>query len=161
MSHLHELFDFVVSAFIIYQDKVLLIHHKQLNSWLPVGGHIELDEDPQQALFREVQEESGLSPENLIVLSDKLDFNSSRTKFLFTPNHLDVHQINPQHKHIGLIYFLTSNTSQIQLAQKEHHDIKWFSNHELSSSKYQVFPEIQMYARKAMQAAQSNMETHT
>jgi 8-oxo-dGTP pyrophosphatase MutT (NUDIX family) len=37
-----------------------LINHKQLNKWLAIGGHIELNEDPDEALFREGKEECGL-----------------------------------------------------------------------------------------------------
>ena len=65
MPHIHELIDFVVDIYIVYKDKVLLIHHKELKKWLPIGGHIELDEDPEEALFREVKEECGLEIEVL------------------------------------------------------------------------------------------------
>jgi len=41
-----------VSVFIVHRDKVLLIYHKYYNEWLPIGGHIELDEDPEEALYR-------------------------------------------------------------------------------------------------------------
>jgi ADP-ribose pyrophosphatase YjhB (NUDIX family) len=68
MPHIHELMDFTVEAFVVYEDRVLLIYHKQLHKWLPLGGHIELDEDPEQALFREIREESGLEVD---ILSQK------------------------------------------------------------------------------------------
>ena len=56
MPHIHDLYDFVVSAFIVHKGKVLLIYHKRYHEWLPIGGHIELDEDPQEALYREIKE---------------------------------------------------------------------------------------------------------
>ena len=49
MAHLHEKIDFTVSLFIVEKGKLLLIHHRKLDRWLPIGGHIELDEDPEQA----------------------------------------------------------------------------------------------------------------
>lgn len=58
--------DWVVAAFVTHptQPRVLLCHHKQLDGWFPVGGHIELDAggdaDPDAALIREVREETGL-----------------------------------------------------------------------------------------------------
>ncbi|MCX6709315.1 MAG: NUDIX domain-containing protein [Candidatus Woesearchaeota archaeon] len=52
--------DLVVSAYIFNQDKVLLIHHKKLNLWLPVGGHIDKDETPDEAILREIKEETPL-----------------------------------------------------------------------------------------------------
>ena len=50
----------VVAAWIFFEDKVLLIHHKKTGRWLPVGGHVEADEDLLSALHREVMEEVGL-----------------------------------------------------------------------------------------------------
>ena len=68
MPHLHELYDFVVSAFIVHDDKVLLVHHPKYDKWIPMGGHVELDEDPETALFREIEEETGLE---VSILSSK------------------------------------------------------------------------------------------
>jgi len=63
MPHIHDLIDFIVNVYIVHEGKVLFIQHKKLNKWLPVGGHIELNEDPDQAIFREVKEECGLEIE--------------------------------------------------------------------------------------------------
>ena len=52
--------DIVVSGYIVYEDKVLLIHHRKLDLWLPVGGHIDPDEVPDDAMIREAKEEVGL-----------------------------------------------------------------------------------------------------
>ena len=60
MPHIHELIDFTVGVYIVHDSKVLLVHHKKFDKWLSVGGHIELHEDPEEALFREVKEETGL-----------------------------------------------------------------------------------------------------
>jgi ADP-ribose pyrophosphatase YjhB (NUDIX family) len=68
MPHIHEWMDFTVEAFVVHEHRVLLIDHTQLDKWLPLGGHIELDEDPEQALFREIMEESGLEVD---ILSQK------------------------------------------------------------------------------------------
>ena len=52
--------DLVVAGYIFSKDKVLLIHHKKLDLWLPVGGHIEKNETPDEALLREIKEEIGI-----------------------------------------------------------------------------------------------------
>ena len=49
MAHIHEKIDFTASVYIVRDNRVLLHMHKKLNMWLPPGGHIELDEDPNQA----------------------------------------------------------------------------------------------------------------
>src|SRR5262249_36861202 len=43
--------------------KVLLPWRRRNRLWLPMGGHIEPNEDPIEAVLREVEEESGVAAE--------------------------------------------------------------------------------------------------
>lgn len=43
-----------------YKGEFLLHEHPKLGFWLPPGGHIEENEEPQDAVIREVLEETGL-----------------------------------------------------------------------------------------------------
>jgi 8-oxo-dGTP diphosphatase len=40
--------------------RVLVIHHRRLGTWLPIGGELEPGETPLEAAVRELGEESGL-----------------------------------------------------------------------------------------------------
>lgn len=51
---------FSSSVFILFDKRVLLIRHKLLDLWLPVGGEREGDETPLETARREVLEETGL-----------------------------------------------------------------------------------------------------
>ena len=50
-----------VTGFLVHDGRVLLHWHRRNHLWLPMGGHIEPDEDPIQAVLREVEEESGVT----------------------------------------------------------------------------------------------------
>ena len=148
MPHIHELFDWVVTVFIVRDGKVLLIKHRKLGKWLPVGGYIELDEDPEQALFREVKEECGLEIE--LIGSTKPSVKGEGFKPLPSPVFLDVHDISSTHKHIGLTYFARAKSADAKLAEAEHHAIRWFSREDLRDPKYGIMPGILFYAESAL-----------
>src|SRR5256885_1290839 len=51
---------FSVAVFARHDGRVLLVKHKRLRTWLPVGGEIEQGESPLEAAQRELKEETGL-----------------------------------------------------------------------------------------------------
>ena len=77
MAHIHEKIDFTVAIFVVHDEKILLIHHRKLDKWLPLGGHIELDEDPEQAALREAREV--FEREYLLAQINRFGGNISRT----------------------------------------------------------------------------------
>jgi 8-oxo-dGTP diphosphatase len=52
---------FSVAVFCRHQGEVLLVRHRRLGTWLPVGGEIEPGETPLEAARRELWEETGLT----------------------------------------------------------------------------------------------------
>jgi len=52
---------FSVAIFARHEKRILLIHHRRLDTWLPVGGEIEPGETPLEAARRELFEETGLT----------------------------------------------------------------------------------------------------
>jgi 8-oxo-dGTP pyrophosphatase MutT (NUDIX family) len=148
MAHIHEKIDFTVAIFVVQDKRVLLIHHRKLDKWLPLGGHIELDEDPEQAALREAQEESGLEVE---LLGERPPTTSPGTRALIAPRFLDIHVINETHQHIGMIYWARPKEGALTLAAAEHHDIRWCSAEDLQKLNPPMSSAVSWYCRKALQ----------
>src|SRR5581483_8045635 len=146
MAHIHEKIDFTVAIFVVHDAKILLIHHRKLDKWLPLGGHIELDEDPEQAALREAKEESGLDVE---LLGERPPTSGSGTRALIAPRFLDIHRINPTHEHIGLIYWARPRQGTLALAALEHHDIRWCTAADLENLRPAMSDGVKWYCRKA------------
>ena len=51
---------FSVAIFCRHEGAILLVRHRRLGTWLPVGGEIERGETPLEAARRELREETGL-----------------------------------------------------------------------------------------------------
>ena len=147
MPHIHDKIDFSVEVFIVYAGKVLLRLHDKYKIWLSVGGHVELDEDPNQAAVREVKEEVGLD----ITLWDgnrQLAINTSDFTELIPPVSMNRHPINDTHTHVSMIYFGRAN-SDIVVPEKEGDTWQWLTKEELDAM--DLREDIRHYAKHALE----------
>ena len=98
---------FTVTGFVSIGGRTALHWHPRLARWLPPGGHIERDEDPVQAVLREVHEETGLD----VALVSDLPFGYPHPPQLLPPVAVAVYDIprdgslDGPHQHIDFIYF--------------------------------------------------------
>lgn len=157
MAHIHEKIDYIVNGFIIHNDKVLFVMHKKLQMWLMPGGHVELDEDPEEALYREIEEETGIMRPHLMIIHphDSLftELNSKEYKSLPSPHYLDIHTITPTHQHIGMNYIFTSDTQHVQIDPNESDDYRWMSAEEIGAKDLKIKENVRLYANKALALA--------
>ena len=147
MAHIHEKIDFTVAMFVVDENRVLLVHHRNLKKWLPLGGHIELDEDPEIAALREGKEESGL---DLELIGERPPTTHPGVRALIAPRFMDIHRINETHEHIGLIYFARPVGGELKLAEAEHHNIEWCTAEQLDELEPAISPSVRWYALKAL-----------
>lgn len=104
------------SAWVISTDRqrTLLTHHRRLNRWLQLGGHLEREESPLDAAIREAREESGLAVE-------------PATRQIFD---IDVHPIparhgQPMHYHYDIRYCCFADAEAPLAVSDESHALAW------------------------------------
>jgi 8-oxo-dGTP pyrophosphatase MutT (NUDIX family) len=110
---------FTASCFIVDdRGRLLLHHHRRLNRWLQMGGHVENQETTVTAALREAAEESGLH-----------DLLPAEGGFF----DLDVHVIpagrgEPEHRHFDVRYAArTKEPDAITLDRTESTELAWVS----------------------------------
>jgi len=99
------------------EGRLLLHHHRRLDRWLQMGGHVEANELTADAALREAREESGLA--DLLLESRILD--------------VDVHAIpaskgDPLHHHFDVRYLArTAAPHSVTMHPDESNDLAWFT----------------------------------
>ncbi|MPZ21981.1 MAG: NUDIX domain-containing protein [Dehalococcoidia bacterium] len=99
---------FTATGFVVDGSSTILHWHRKLNTWMPPGGHIEEDEDPIEALLREIREEAALEAE-VVTAFEKWSFGYPRQ--VPPPRVILVEDIGgpgADHQHIDLIYYCRS-----------------------------------------------------
>lgn len=117
------------SAWILDADggRALLTHHRKLDRWLQLGGHVDGEPRIERAALREAQEESGMLAFRFVPWSgDEL-----------VPLDLDVHPIparkqEPEHLHWDLRFLLQAAPGQQLVLSDESNDLRWFDDDELA-----------------------------
>ncbi len=118
----------VASGFIVHlpTKRLLLLGHKGLGAFLQPGGHIESEDGSlKQAVFREVEEETGLKPEDLKLLP-LLESDPE------VPFDIDTHYIpandkkaEPEHYHHDCRLLFVTEKSDIEIDPNETNGFKW------------------------------------
>lgn len=86
-----------------------LVHwHQKVQAWLAPGGHVEPNEDPVQALFREVKEETGLDVRILptYVLPELSELEQIAPPYTVMIEDVFDNKVG-QHQHIDFTYLTT------------------------------------------------------
>jgi len=140
MGHIHTgdgEYDYTASAYIINDNRVLLLMHHKLHLWLPPAGHVEINETPFEAVFREVEEEAGLSRHSLTFLPTSDLYHALKRDDVQIgiplPFDLEAHPINDTHNHIDFAYAFRSDTDIIRPEEGGASDLRWFTIDEIKN----------------------------
>ncbi|MHC1747304.1 MAG: NUDIX hydrolase [Cellulosilyticaceae bacterium] len=143
---------FTVSVYVVNNDRVLLHKHKKAQILLPVGGHIELNELPEEAAIREAFEEAGIQIELYDVDSLKVkNVNTEREKVLINPVHMVWGEVEREHEHIDFVFYAKSMTDKLRPEEKESHILGWYSENELNEIKDYLLKDVYYMAKEAIQ----------
>lgn len=134
MPHLHtgpDGHDSTVSALVFQESPTrLLVHwHRKLGRWLQPGGHVEHDENPWQAVIRELREEAGYDADQLEVLTPTpplvgLTHDSQHP----TPAILNTHEIGTGHFHSDLSFVFVAAVQPRHLpVDGESRELRWLT----------------------------------
>lgn len=141
-----------MAVFVVAREKVLLLHHRKLQKWLPPGGHIEPGELPDEAAVREVREETGLEVE--LVGKKALPDDIVGPRQLVIPAGVQLENIDAEHQHIDFVYYARPTGELNPRSNGESTELGWYGLDELPD----VTPEIGAWCAKAIHDV-SHMET--
>lgn len=149
MAHIHTNpgeHDLTVSAFIVRTDfdepKIMLHMHKKLGKWLQFGGHVELSENPWQALAHEILEESGYDMDQLklIEIAESPAVGDATAHPI--PFSVNTHAFSDTHDHIDLSYaFTNSEEPRHPINSQESDTFQCFSQEELIALPTELIPK--------------------
>lgn len=122
---------FTASGVVINSGRVLLVRHAALGTWLFPGGHLEADEDPAQALHREIREEVGLEIE--IISAPRRRHPGVAT--LAAPFTILVEDIPgaSAHQHIDMVYVCQARHDSVIIQPAELSAYQWARPDEVAS----------------------------
>lgn len=137
------------SGFVLHPErKLLLVHHKKLGVWLYPGGHVEANESPDDAVVREVLEETGIQTRILGSLDVELADPVADVHVLHTPYRILCERINDPkgpHYHIDMIYLCVPLDTSLK-ASSEIHAARFFGKDEVADLK--LFPNFRVLLQR-------------
>ncbi|MFH2036158.1 MAG: NUDIX domain-containing protein [Candidatus Zixiibacteriota bacterium] len=142
--------EFVVSAYLVRNDKVCLINHADLKKVLPLGGHISLKEDILSAVKREVLEESGWE---IDIIADETFYYEPNFVWQIPPPRFVQYELIEEegespHIHVNLVYFCKALERKI-VPDLNEGNINWYDMHDLDEIE-DIFPHTRMNAISAI-----------
>jgi 8-oxo-dGTP pyrophosphatase MutT (NUDIX family) len=116
---------FSVSAYIENESSILLVKHVKQQAWVPIGGRLEPDETPFNAMEREVREETGFvlgaDFRPIPIRSFELGLNDLVGMLAY-----EEHEVLPSGRHMCFSYLLHSRHRHLASCA-EYTEVRWLN----------------------------------
>lgn len=134
--------EFLSTVYIVRDGKVLLNMNKKLGKFVPLGGHVEENELPNETAIREAKEESGFDIELI---------NPKAVNIRNLPPNFDIGLdiIKPDHHHINISYIGKIISGEQLKKADDDTELKWFTKEELAN--LETFENIKQSGIKAIE----------
>ena len=119
----------VTTVFLVNNErKVLLTWNKNLQTWIPVGGHIDEGETPEEAIKREVKEETGFEFD----FNENFYMESSNKVKVIKPYKFQIEEVPHHGHHMNFIFFGKCEVYDKNKAETDEQEkLRWFSKEEI------------------------------
>jgi 8-oxo-dGTP pyrophosphatase MutT (NUDIX family) len=97
------------------RTRTLLTHHRKLDRWLQLGGHVDGDADLAAGALREAREESGLARVRLV----------SPEAFDVDRHRIPARGAEPEHWHYDVRFLLEADPAEPLAISSESKDLAW------------------------------------
>ena len=119
---------------------MLFVGNSRENYYYSVGGGVKMGETAEEAVLREVYEETGL---RVRLLGERFPREDDFIRPLGIQRNRKLKADGEMHMHVDIIYAAVPNDDQeIVLNEEESDDIRWFSRNELEN--INCFPDIRI-----------------
>lgn len=137
----------VTTIFLVNRDeRVLLTWNKNMQTWIPVGGHIDEGETPQEAIRREVEEEVGCDFDLLGDFVREDDGDVQVVKM----HRFQIEKVPHHGCHMNFVFFGKCNDFDKKIKKTDEGEkLKWFSKRELIEDK-SILESVRKSALRAL-----------
>jgi len=118
----------VTTVFLVNTDKkVLLSWNKNVQNWVPVGGHMNPGETPEEAIKREVEEETGFDFE----FFPKMHEETNGTVKVLNERRIQIEKVPHHGFHMNVVFFGKCKNHFARDENDDNEKLKWFSKEEI------------------------------
>jgi 8-oxo-dGTP pyrophosphatase MutT (NUDIX family) len=143
----------VTTVYLVRKDgRVLLTFNNTLKTWIPVGGHVDFGETPEEAVKREVEEETGFEFQ---FVPEATEESEGRVHVLH-PQRVQVEAVPHHGHHINTVFYGLCTSWSDRSHTDENERLRWFTLDELNAERSTLIENVYKSAVDAIKTVTKN-----